>query len=43
MFQELNRADNLTIILVTHEKSVATHAPRTIRMRDGLVEEGELP
>ncbi len=39
MFQNLNRADGLTIILVTHERSVASHASRTIRMRDGLVAE----
>ena len=43
MFQELNRSDGLTIILVTHERDVAAHARRTIRMRDGLVEEGGLP
>ena len=44
MFQNLNRADGLTIILVTHERSVASHASRTIRMRDGLVaEETEEP
>ena len=40
MFQDLNANDGLTIILVTHEKEVADHARRTIRMRDGLVEEG---
>ena len=40
MFQDLNANEGLTIILVTHEKEVADHARRTIRMRDGLVEEG---
>ena len=43
MFQDLNRTDGLTVILVTHERDVAAHARRTIRMRDGLVEEGGLP
>ncbi len=37
LFEELHRKGN-TIILVTHEESVAVHAHRIIRVRDGLVE-----
>ncbi len=37
LFRELNREDGLTIILVTHDPTVAAHADRIIRMRDGLV------
>jgi len=41
MFQALNRDDGLTIILVTHDPDVARHAGRVIKMRDGLVEDGD--
>ena len=27
-----------TIILVTHERDIATHARRTVHLRDGLIE-----
>jgi len=37
MFQQLNRDENLTIILVTHDEHVARHARRIIRMKDGLI------
>ncbi len=37
LFEELHRQGN-TIILVTHEESIAEHAHRIIRVRDGLVE-----
>jgi putative ABC transport system ATP-binding protein len=37
LFEELHRQGN-TIILVTHEESVAEHAHRIIRVRDGEIE-----
>jgi ABC-type lipoprotein export system ATPase subunit len=40
MFQQLNAEQGITIILVTHDASVASHARRVIRIRDGLVEGG---
>ena len=40
MFQQLNREEGITIILVTHALEVAEHAQRSIRIRDGLIESG---
>jgi len=37
IFDELHRQGN-SILLVTHEKDVARHAHRIIRLRDGLIE-----
>jgi macrolide transport system ATP-binding/permease protein len=37
MFQQLN-AEGITVVLVTHDASVAAYAHRTIRITDGLVE-----
>ena len=38
MFQQLNRDEGLTIILVTHESEVARHAQRVIHLRDGRID-----
>jgi len=40
MFEELNRSDGLTVILVTHDPAVARHARRVIHIRDGFIEDG---
>ena len=42
MFQTLNREEGLTIILVTHDATVAQHANRTIHIRDGVVADGDV-
>jgi predicted ABC-type transport system involved in lysophospholipase L1 biosynthesis ATPase subunit len=39
MFKQLNREDGITIVLVTHDSEVARHARRTIRIRDGVIED----
>ncbi len=39
LFKELN-AEGRTVVMVTHDPSIAAHAQRTIRLRDGLVEGG---
>ena len=38
MFQQLNKAEGITIILVTHDPNVGHHAERVIRIKDGLIE-----
>ena len=40
IFEKLHQAGN-TIIVVTHEPDIASHAHRVIRLRDGLVEKDE--
>src|SRR3982074_55228 len=37
LFEDLYQRGN-TIILVTHERDIAAHARRTVRLRDGLIE-----
>lgn len=39
MFQQLNQADGITLILVTHDPVVAQCARRIIRIKDGLIED----
>jgi ABC-type lipoprotein export system ATPase subunit len=39
MFEQLNREDGITVLLVTHDPEVARHARRVIRMKDGRVAE----
>jgi len=40
MFQQLNREEGITIILVTHDPGVARHAKRVIRIHDGVIVDG---
>ena len=40
MFQQLNKEQDLTIILVTHDAKVAEHAKRVIHISDGLIADG---
>jgi putative ABC transport system ATP-binding protein len=37
IFEDLNRAQGITIVLVTHSDEVAAHADRIIGFRDGLI------
>ena len=37
IFEELNRTQGITIVLVTHSDEVAAHADRIIGFRDGLI------
>jgi putative ABC transport system ATP-binding protein len=37
IFQQLNREQGITVILVTHDPEVAQHARRVISVRDGVV------
>jgi macrolide transport system ATP-binding/permease protein len=40
MFQQLNRDEGITVILVTHDPGIAAHARRIIHIRDGVIEDG---
>jgi ABC-type lipoprotein export system ATPase subunit len=42
MFQQLNQQEGITIVLVTHDASVAAHARRVVRIHDGRIEDGTL-
>ena len=37
MFQRLNQEEGITIILVTHDASIAQYARRTVRISDGVI------
>ncbi|HKK11420.1 MAG TPA: ABC transporter ATP-binding protein [Flavobacteriaceae bacterium] len=37
LFEDIHKAGN-TIIVVTHEEEIASHADRIIRLRDGMIE-----
>jgi putative ABC transport system ATP-binding protein len=37
IFQRLNRERGITVILVTHEPSIAAHMHRIVRIRDGMI------
>jgi ABC-type lipoprotein export system ATPase subunit len=40
MFQNLAAEENITVIIVTHDAAVGSYAQRTIRLKDGLMEDG---
>src|SRR6476661_4933232 len=42
VFQQLNREQGITIVLVTHEPDIAQYAERIIVVRDGLITSDEL-
>ncbi|MBI4288353.1 MAG: ABC transporter ATP-binding protein [Chloroflexi bacterium] len=42
IFDELNREESITIILVTHENDIARHAGRIVHLRDGVIESEEV-
>ena len=39
MFQNLNRDEGITVMLVTHDQNIASHTRRVIRIRDGVIED----
>jgi lipoprotein-releasing system ATP-binding protein len=39
LLKELNEQDGLTIVMVTHDESIARSCDRTIRLREGRIEE----
>jgi putative ABC transport system ATP-binding protein len=41
LLTELNRERNQTIVVITHDASVAAAAPRTVRLRDGSIVDGD--
>lgn len=43
LLESLNRNEGSTVILVTHDQNIASHAARTIRLRDGVVVEDTAP
>jgi putative ABC transport system ATP-binding protein len=41
LFQELNRAEGITTVVVTHEAEIAAYARRHVAFRDGLIVQDE--
>jgi putative ABC transport system ATP-binding protein len=39
LLMQLNREQGTTLVIVTHDANVAAHARRTIRLKDGYIEE----
>jgi putative ABC transport system ATP-binding protein len=39
MLLRLNQEQNLTLVIVTHDSYIATQTQRTIRLRDGVIED----
>ena len=42
MLVDLNRRENATLILVTHDQELSSRADRLIRLRDGVIDSDEL-
>ncbi len=40
IFQQLNQEEGITIVLVTHDATVARHARRIISIQDGVIQDG---
>lgn len=38
LFEQLNKVDDITLIIVTHDPGVAEHAKRIIRIKDGIID-----
>lgn len=42
LFYELQQETGLTMVMVTHDQSIATHAQRLINISDGIIKEGHV-
>ena len=42
ILKELNQKNGITIILVTHEKEIASYGSRLIQMKDGVIQNDEI-
>ncbi len=38
LFTQLNRDEGITVVLITHDREIASYARRLVRFRDGIVE-----
>lgn len=41
MFARLHKEEGLTVVLVTHDQDIASHADRVVHIRDGVIQEEE--